>query len=146
MLSLQPRPYGTLRDAFDRLFETSFSAPIDAQWSRDSVSWPINVFEDGEAYRVQALIPGSTAEHIQVTAQPGGYLTISGDVKVAVPEDAKAIWSEFGHMKFRRDVALPLAFNTDDARVTYENGVLTIVLPKSPEARPRMIKVLSSAA
>ncbi len=145
MMSLQARPYVSLREAMDRLFDTAFTSPNGGA-ARETASVPVNVFEDGDTYRVQALVPGATAETISVTAQPGGYLTISGESKASIPESARAVWSEYGNTRFRRDIALSLPFNADEARVTYANGVLDIVLPKSPEARPRAIKVLGGGS
>jgi HSP20 family protein len=143
MLSLN-RSYMPLRDAVDRLFESAFTAPWMSQWSRDGVvQWPVNVFESDEAYRVYVMLPGAKADDIQITAQPGGTLTISGHVKPSAPENARAVWSEFGEIDFRRDITLPLPFKADDATVSYGNGILELVLPKSPEARPRQIRVLN---
>jgi len=146
--STQPRQFLTLRDAMDRLFENGVSAtrgPWQTQWSRALSSWPVNVFEDEASYRVQALVPGADPEQIEITAHPGNRLSIAGTTGPAVPENAKAVWSEFGQATFRRDVALPLPFDAEKAQVSYQQGVLEIVLPKREEARPRQIKVPTEA-
>ena len=143
----QARSFPTWRDAVDRLFESAFSAPLGtlpAQWSRNMVTWPVNVFEDDENYHVYALVPGANAEQLDITVQPGNYLTIAGTINPSFPQNAKAIWSEFGEMQFRRDVALPYPFDADKAQVSYHDGVLSLVLPKREEARPRQIKVLTN--
>jgi len=145
--STQPRQYMTLRDAMDRFFENGL-APRGAwqtQWSRDTASWPVNVFEDEESYHVQALVPGANPEQLEITAQPGNRLTIAGTTTPSVPENARAVWSEFGEVKFRRDLALALPFDAEKARVTYQQGVLEIVLPKREESRPRQIKIPTEA-
>jgi HSP20 family protein len=118
--------------------------PWATQWSRNA--WPVNVFEDADAYRVQAILPGVTPEELEITAHPENYLTIAGEVKVPTPENARALWSEFGTAKFRRAVSLPLPFDAERAEVSYRNGVVEIVLPKREEAKPRQIKVLTASA
>jgi HSP20 family protein len=145
----QPRPYLTLRDAMDRFFESGLAAsrgPWQVQWSRGLTGQPVNVFEDEASYHVQALVPGVDPEQLEITAHPNNRLTIAGVTKTAAPENARAVWSEFGELKFQRELALALPFDAEKAKVTYQQGVLEIVLPKREEARPRQIKVLPAAA
>ena len=117
--------------------------PWATQWSRNA--WPVNVFEDADAYRVQALMPGIDPEALDITAHPENYLTIAGESKFAAPEDSRALWNEFGSATFRRAVSLPLPFDAEKAEVSYRNGVVEIVLPKKEEAKPRQIKLAIAA-
>src|SRR5688572_6232777 len=99
--SIQPRQYLTLRDAMDRLFENGFAAhrgPWQVQWSRNVTGWPVNVFEDEENYYVHALVPGADPEQLEITAHPDNRLTIAGVTSPAAPENARAVWSEFGEI------------------------------------------------
>jgi HSP20 family protein len=114
------------------------------QWSRNAGSWPVNVFENEDGYLVQALVPGVNPEELEITAQPGNYLVIAGTVKPNVPENARAVWNEFGNSQFRRAFALPLPFDADRAATSYHNGLLEVILPKKEEAKPRQIKVLAN--
>jgi HSP20 family protein len=146
--SIQTRPSTTLRDSVDRLFLSGFAAPRGAwqvQWSRGMPGWPLNVFEDEDNYYVQALVPGANPEQLEITAQPDNRLTIAGTIAPAAPENARALWSEFGEQAFRRDLALALPFEADQARVSYRQGVLEVVLPKQERARPRQIKITTAS-
>src|SRR5262245_14920463 len=100
--SIQPRQYLTLRDAMDRFFENGLAAsrgPWQVQWARGATGWPVNVFEDENSYYVKALVPGVDPEQLEVTAQPNNRLTIAGLTGSAAPENARAVWSEFGEIK-----------------------------------------------
>ena len=114
------------------------------QWSRNAATWPVNVFENEDGYLIQALVPGVNPEELEITAQPGNYLVIAGTVKPNVPENARAVWSEFAESQFRRAFSLPLPIDADRAMTSYHNGLLEVILPKKEEAKPRQIKVLAN--
>ena len=114
------------------------------QWSRNAGTWPVNVFENEDGYLIQALVPGVNPEELEITAQPGNFLVIAGTVKPNVPENARAVWNEFGESQFRRAFTLPLPFDADRAMTSYHNGLLEVILPKKEEAKPRTIKVLAN--
>ena len=127
-----------LRAAMGRLFEDSFVRPTG--WAASGV--PIDVEETAEGYVVTATLPGWKPEDVNITAQEN-TLTIAGEWK-AEPEaeQAKAYHvRERAMASFRRTITFGAPVDADKAQATYENGVLTLTLPKAESAKPRRIQI-----
>ena len=123
-------PWRGLETEIDRLFSSALS---DLAASTTSDRFPVDLYEDaGHAY-VRAELPGFDRKSINVEVVDG-YLTI--DAKREVKEGEKASTASFS-----RSVALPEETLTDGVSAAYENGVLTVTLPKKEEAKPRKISV-----
>lgn len=129
----------TLREAMDRLFDDAFTRPLSL---RDGWSAPaIDMYQTDEDIVVKASIPGFKAEDVQISIT-GDVLTLKGELKHEEENKEKA-W----HMReqrwnsFERSVALPTEVTSDKAKAEFENGVLTITLPKAEEVKPKTITV-----
>lgn len=104
---------------------------------------PVNVWEDSEAFHVEADLPGLTHEQLQLSVTNRNQLTISGE---RLPEEAgKGRWHrrERGFGRFQRVLKLPAPVDADKIEAKFDNGLLHIVLPKAEEAKPRRIAVKS---
>lgn len=102
----------------------------------------INVYETPERYTVQALAPGLDPASLHV-AVAGNQVTISG-TKPGLPETVDADHChrvERRSAKFQRSLTLPGEVDRDTVRADYEDGILSIALPKAASARPRTIEV-----
>jgi HSP20 family protein len=100
-----------------------------------------DVHESDSAYTVVADLPGLTADQINVKLDDD-VLTVSAEVQENRNSDnARALLQERVYGKFSRSVRLPQPVARDQVEATYENGVLTLTLPKAPEAQPRLIAV-----
>ena len=128
-----------LREAFDHLFQSAFT-PIVGAGAGAPGGIKANIWETDEAYQVALLVPGASPENVEVTAL-GNTITVSGSLAAAQPEDAKAIWQEFGPSQFRRQIGLPGDVDSEHIEAAYQNGVLLLKLPKAEHAKPRQIKV-----
>jgi len=93
---------------------------------------------DGEAeVTVRAEIPGATKEDLTVELGEG-YLTISGEKREEKKDERKGyVRHETRYGSFTRSVGLPAEVVADEAEATYADGVLTVTLPKTPQARKR---------
>jgi HSP20 family protein len=101
----------------------------------------VNVWEDAEAFRVEAELPGLRQEDLQVAVTQRNVVTISGERRL---EDAgNGAWHrrERGFGRFQRVLSLPAPVEADKVEAKLENGVLQLVLPKAEEAKPRRIAV-----
>ena len=134
-----------LRDEIDRLFE----APL-AELARGSnlfSGWipALDVFEDKDNFVVKAELPGMKKEDITVSLHDGS-LSISGERKSEDKyEDAEVYRSERFFGRFQRSVSLPTPVAADKIKAQYKDGILSVILPKTEEAKPKKIDVNVSA-
>ncbi len=126
-----------LRGQMDRLFD----GLTGTSRATAGVFPPINVTEDQDAYRIRAELPGIKADELDITVT-GKSLAIAGERKIAEETNgAKYHRRERESGNFRRMVSLPGPIDADKVEATCTNGVLTLVLPKAEEAKPRQITV-----
>ena len=129
----------SLRDAMDRLFDDAFTRPLSYGdgWSAPA----IDMFQTDDEIVVKAALPGIKADEVQINVT-GEVLTLKGEVKQNQEMEEKA-WhireQRFG--SFERSIALPTDVVADKAQADFENGILTITLPKAEEVKPKSITV-----
>ncbi len=106
----------------------------------EDVFFPIDVIDEKESFRITALLPGLKAEDvsIQITSE---NITLQGEFKHAVDEEADYIMQEIPTGKFNRTITLPDSLDADKAQAEMKDGILTLHVPKAEEAKPRTIKV-----
>jgi HSP20 family protein len=148
MLTRRPQERRTVpvRSALDWLFEDPWG---------DGGSWPsatmppIDMRETDDAFVVEAELPGVKPEDVDITLD-GRTLVIRGEYGTQQgPEDGKQgryLVRERRSGVYTRAVTLPGAVDTDRAETSFENGELTLTLPKAPEARTRRIPISGGAA
>jgi HSP20 family protein len=129
----------TLREAMDRLFDDAFTRPLSL--SAVSALPAIDLYQTADEVVLKATLPGLKTEDVQISVT-GDVLTLRGEFK---QQDAKeeATWhireQRFG--SFERSVLLPTEVQTDKARADFENGILTVTLPKAEAVKPRTISI-----
>ncbi|MEP7199214.1 MAG: Hsp20/alpha crystallin family protein [Chloroflexota bacterium] len=133
----------SLRDAMDHLFQDSFIHPRFVAPLRESImgGLALDMIESANDLVVKASVPGYKPEDIDITVV-GDLLTIKGEVKAETKEENEAyLLHERRFGTFKRMVELPVAVQADKAKADFENGVLTLILPKVEEIKPKQIKV-----
>jgi HSP20 family protein len=127
----------SLRDLLDSAFQLASSAPSFASgWAP-----PLDVFEDENKVTVQVEMAGMKKEDFDISLQEDA-LTISGERKLeGEKRQGESFRSERFFGSFSRTVALPSLVKADEVKATYEDGVLTITLPKAEEAKAKKIHV-----
>jgi HSP20 family protein len=128
----------------DRMFERAL-APFswDAASKGDSTGYqslPVNIWEANDAYQAALMVPGVDEQSINVTVHQD-TLTIEGELNFQTPDGARAVWHEFGPMKFRRSLRLGAAVDPGKVEATYRQGILFVTMPKAEHARPRPVQV-----
>lgn len=128
----------------DRLIDETWGGVRTADAEVSAATLALDVHETANGYVVAASLPGVKADDIQITYHDG-VLTVAGDVPQFRPagdeKDNRVLMTERAWGKFSRSIRLPQPIQADAIEAAYENGVLTLTLPKSPEAQPRMIPV-----
>jgi len=126
-----------LHQQMDQLFNDTFSQlPPDQATMLATMSSPsLDVREEKDRYTVRADMPGADKATLKVNVE-GRLLTISGQ-RTSVDEtkdNDKVIRSERSMAQFVRSIELPGPVKTSDVDAKYDNGVLTLNLPKADEA------------
>jgi HSP20 family protein len=130
----------TLRNAVDRLFDASMQ-PLDTTTRPLAWGMPLDVIENEEAYLVKANIPGIDPKDIEITFT-NNVLTIKGEVKSEEEvNETRYHMRERRFGAFSRSISLGDRINSDKIAAAYENGVLTLSLPKAEEIKPKRIEI-----
>jgi HSP20 family protein len=133
-----------LRNAVDRMFEDVYSG--DRGLVRTSnLGLALDVAENEDEFIVKASLPGIKADDIDITYTEN-TLTIKGEVE----EDKEVNEAQY-HMRerrygtFSRSITLPSKVKTENIEANYENGVLTVHMPKAEEVKPKRIAIKASS-
>ena len=136
----------TLRDAMGQLFEESMvrRSPFGA-WPfgrREEASMPaIDMYETEGDVMVKASLPGLKPEEVDITIT-GTALEIRGETKEETEEKrGDYFYKERSYGAFQRSLTLPVEIKADEAEATFENGVLTLKMPKAEQAKAKQIKI-----
>ncbi|MCW5548053.1 MAG: Hsp20/alpha crystallin family protein [Opitutaceae bacterium] len=129
-VAFQRSPWAGLETEIDRLFSSAF-ANLAAP-SADT-RFPIDLYEDKDNTYVRAELPGVNRDDIHVEIVDG-YLSINATHKRKDGEQEQSF-------SLNRSVHLPDEVQADRITAAYENGVLTVTLPKQEAAKPRKITV-----
>ncbi|MCX7846898.1 MAG: Hsp20/alpha crystallin family protein [bacterium] len=118
---------------FDDFFRSWGSATLPMP--RMTFSPSITVHESAKEYRVSAELPGLTEKDIKVELS-GNALTISGEKKEEHEEKrGTTVYSERSYGSFYRSIPLPEAVDRNKVKAQFKNGVLTVTLPKTAQAK-----------
>jgi len=141
----RPSPFGellSLRSAMDRLFDDSFVHP--ARWTGvpgGPIGLPLDISATADEVRVEASLPGFKPDDVEITVE-GGTLTISGENHNGHEDrDGNYLIQEIRRGSFSRTVSLPEGLEPDKAEATFDNGVLTLRIPKAEQLKPRQIRI-----
>jgi len=128
----------TLREAMDQLFDEAFTRPF----GMSEFSMPaIDLYQTNEDVIVKAELPGMTAEDVEISVA-GDMLTLKGEIqRKDEREDAAYLIREQRYGRFERSLMLPTEVQSDKAQAEFENGILTVTLPKAEQVRPKTITV-----
>ncbi len=143
------RPFESLRREVDRLFDDfqlgSWRLPfrragfdVEPFW-RGEMSWgkapAVDVVDKEKAYEITAELPGMDESNIDIKFADG-TLTIKGEKRDEKEERKKDYYlSERRYGSFQRSFGVPGGVDADKIEASFKNGVLTVTLPKTPEAQ-----------
>lgn len=135
-------PLLSFRREMDRLFEDAFRGfGMPSFGAGRALAWPnVEVSERDNELRVTAEVPGLSEKDVELTLEDG-MLTLRGERK-SESEDKDRGYSERFYGRFERRIPLPAGVDEEKAIARFENGVLTVTIPRSPGAeRGRRIPI-----
>jgi HSP20 family protein len=130
----------TMRQAMDRLMDNSLAddRSVTSEWGL-----PLDVVEDENDYLVKASLPGVKPEDLDITFHKG-MLTIKGELK----DESESTRGQY-HLRerrfgtFSRTISLPSTVKPEDIQADFQDGILTLKLPKAEEVKPKRIPIHS---
>ena len=130
-----------MQRTMDRLMDEAFGQT----WTNPRLGFagtqflPIDVYTTEEAVVLVASLPGLTANDVEIVHQ-GETITLKGEFKAPEGNVQWAI-QERPYGKFSRTLTLNVPLDPNKADAVFENGVLTLTLPKAEWAKPRQIPI-----
>jgi HSP20 family protein len=153
------QPLESLRQEMERMFEDfradlagspfrrgrlSLEPFFKREWGR-GLSPAVDIVDKDNVYEVTAELPGMSEKDIEVKVA-GGMLTIKGEKSEEKEEKKKDVYvSERRYGSFRRSFAVPEDVDADKLEASVKNGVLTVTMPKSAEAKKKERKIAVTA-
>ena len=131
---------GMFSEPMDNLFHRFFDDLPLADERLEMSAPPLDLVENDEGFTVYAELPGMTDAEVTLSVMDD-VLTISGEKQIEETADAQRRHTERRSGQFRREVSFSIPVDADKVTAAFENGVLTVTLPKSEQAKPRTIKI-----
>lgn len=132
-----------LRRTVDQMVDDVFDRPWGLFDGRRLLAEhvPIDVYQTDNEFIVKAALPGVKPENVDLTIT-GSTLTIKGETKEEQEvKEESYLHREHRYGAFSRTIALPGQLNTDGAEASFENGIMTVTIPKAEEAKSKSIRV-----
>jgi HSP20 family protein len=129
----------------DRLFEDSFVRSSRFWADSEGGDVLLDVYQTPNDVVVKASLPGIKPEEVNISIT-GDVLTIKGEHKEEKEVKEKDyLIKEHRYGSFSRSITIPISVKSDKAEAIFENGILTLTLPKSEEVKPKQIKIKPKA-
>jgi HSP20 family protein len=140
------RDFVSLQNAMDRMFEDRWVSPGSwLTWSSLGANYlPLDVYETADDIVVRAVVPGVSPDGIDIQFQAGVLTLRAKSDEATIPDGATWLIQEVTPGEYVRQITLPRMIDAEEAETTFENGVLTLTLPKTADAKPKQIKVESA--
>jgi len=131
-----------VRTPYVRIQQLSRHPRLSSEWKAEErhVHFPVDIKEDDEKFTITAILPGLIPDEIDIQIQDKN-VSLKGEFKNTFEEESTYIIRERPSGKFNRTVTLPNMLNASKAEAKMENGVLSLNIPKSDEAKPKSIKI-----
>ncbi|MFZ4622224.1 MAG: Hsp20/alpha crystallin family protein [Bacteroidota bacterium] len=136
------QPVSNIFDEIDTLINsTMVPFPSTGTFERRNRFTGVTVKDTGEQVHVTVELPGVSKQDVSVNVN-NGVLTISGERKQPEKqENEQWLRNEISYGKFERSITLPYSVDVEKVSASQENGILSIILPKHENAKPKQISI-----
>jgi HSP20 family protein len=132
----------TMQQAMDRLFDDAYQRRGPGWRQADRArALPLDVYSTPNELVVQASVPGLNPDDVEITIE-GDTLAIKGEIRAPL-DNVEYHIQERRYGPFSRTLTLNVPVQAEGAEATFDKGVLTLIIPKAEEVRPKVIKVKS---
>jgi HSP20 family protein len=133
-----------LSEAMSQLFRDAFTSPFGAGVTTMTIGQAVNLYEQDNNYIMQVPLPGIKQDQLNITAREN-VVTLQGTVEIPAPQGARSLFQGIGGGQFREQVVLPSDIDAENASAQYQDGILTLSLPKAQHARERTIPIMAGS-
>ena len=135
-------PYSPMRSMLDDFFSTASLMDGVLNQTFTSKNLFVDVWEEDDNFFVKMAMPGVDKDSIEISTT-ADTVTIKGRTKEDKKEEVDKRRYYYRTMEgvFEQTFNLPTRVDSDNAQASYEDGVLTLTLPKSDEVKPRKIEI-----
>jgi len=131
-----------IRNTMDRMFDDALTGS-SSRWQPVTWDLALDVSENQDEFVVKASLPGIDPEDLEITFT-NNTLTIKGETREDNEEEGERYHlRERRYGTFSRSLTLPAGIEGDRIDARFENGVLTLHLPKVEEVKPKRINIQS---
>jgi len=127
----------SLREAMDRLLVEGLAEKHVRGHSEARL--PIDVYTTASEIVVICAVPGVSPDQVEVTLETD-TLTIRAELPSPL-ENVEYLFQERPYGRYSRALTLNVPIDVDNIEATFDNGLLTLILPKTSPAQPKTIKV-----
>jgi HSP20 family protein len=131
----------SMRDTMERLFDDRLFRPFWVGEGQRETTPAIDLFATPEAVIAKVALPGVKPEDVDITVTDD-LVTITGTFEEETEKtEAGYVHKELSRGAFSRTFAIPTAVDTETAKASFKDGLLTLTLPKTEEVKPKHIKL-----
>lgn len=130
---------------FDRFFENDLFDWSNRNFSTTNTTLPaVNIWETQDDFKIDVAAPGLKKEDFKIELK-NELLTVSSEKKEDEKKEEGKQYSrrEYSYQSFSRSFTIPSTGDSDKVGAKYENGILTITIPKKEEAKPKPQREIS---
>jgi HSP20 family protein len=102
---------------------------------------PVNIAETEKGYRIEAPVPGFRPENVEITFADGVLSINARRTDEKERKEGNYLRREVAFGSYRRQITLPGDIRSEDIKASFDNGVLTIEVPRAPRPQPKRIEV-----
>jgi len=135
------RELNLLRSQMDRIFEDLAGRGEKEEWGKTSWYPPVDIYETGGDIVLKAELPGVDQKNMEIKVEDD-TLILRGEKKV--DRDTKTenfLRAERAYGAFQRSFTLPQTVERENIKASLKKGVLTLILPKKEEVKPKQISI-----
>jgi HSP20 family protein len=134
-------PIATLQKEMNRAFENFWNRMGHLEWPWGSGEAKSDMVETDDAVEISIELPGMEMNDVEVTVSDD-MLTVKGEKRIERQEEKKGYYlSERSYGAIYRTIPLPPGVDGEKAQASFKNGVLTIRLPQTPEAKAKVKRI-----